>query len=298
MSLEPVDFYIKDSITGLPVPGVVLKLYDQNGVVFYQQGYSDADGHVGFLLTAPITYQARFYKFQTGFTNPQLFQILEAPVAPASNIFDITSETQMPPVSSDIRFCTASGFFRLPNGDPHNGLDMMFIPQFDPILLEGAGLLAERIATRTDRKGFVRIDLIRCACYQVTLQGYEDQVRYISVPDAPSVNLPDLLFPVVTGIVLSPAGPYTLPVGSTGDLVVDVTIQTTGGGRASLLDLEITTDNQAVAAVVAVDYTASKVTLRGLGVGVTNINFNRRDKSIIRIPSPALTGSPVQVTVT
>lgn len=296
MSYEAVDFYIKDTTPSRsPLAGVVVKVFSQDGRLVYAQSTTDADGHVGFLLQSGITYQTRFYKFQVGFTNPQFFTVLPAPLPPGqSNVFDVKAEVLVPPTPLDARLCTAYGYFRDITGAPQSNVDIHFIAQFNPVWLDGAAVLKERVIIRTDEKGYAQVNLIRNGQYSVTIQGEEDVLRTISVPDAPNVNLADLIFPVVEKIVLNPPGPYTIRVGQELTVAVQVLAsdgQNLGTGRGDVMYASSNPD--------VLSYTCSPVALTLIGVapGTAALQVTRTDQSIVHIPDAGIQGQPLVVTV-
>jgi uncharacterized protein YjdB len=293
MSFEPVDFYVADKTPlASPVESVLIKVYDAAGSIFFTQATTDADGHAGFLLETQ-QYSARFYKAHVEFTQPQLFEVL---AAPETNSFNVSADVLVPPIATDPRLCRASGFFRELTGGPKRFLDIHFIARFAPILLEGDAIFTERVAIRTDEQGYAVIDLIRGACYDAYIEGLEDTPRYIAVPDSASVNLPDLLLPVVASITLDPPGPYDLTVGQ--ELIVTPTVVTSDGRPltgAAVEDVQWTSSDDQVAAVFP---SSTTLTLRGIAAGTADIQAVRLNQTIIRIPNTPIEGQPVAITVT
>ncbi len=296
-SYQSVDIFVTDS-TPLkkPVEGVLVRVFDENNVNFQTEDTTDANGRVGFTLYTQ-KYNLRFFKFGTQVPQPQEFEVLEpAPGPTLVQTFDVTATVFEPPLANDPRLCRASGFFRDVTGAPHAYLDIHIIGQFEPILLEGAGVLNERRLTRTDKEGFACIDLIRCANYTATIQGHEDQLRDISVPDAPSVNLPDLLFPVVEEVSFDISGPLSLSAGSTLTLTPTVVasngVVLPGPGAG---DVVWTSSDPAVFKVTV---GVETLELQGLTAGTAELQAARTNKTIIRIPDTPIQGVPVSVTVT
>ena len=290
MSWEPVDVYIKDQDDN-PIEGVLIKIYNQAGSLYYTNGTTDADGHVGLLLET-LNYSFRFYKFKVSFEQPQLFTVLEAP---ETNVFDVQGSVIVPPEATDPRLCRASGYFRDINGGPKRYLDMHFISRFSPILLEDAGVVTERQAIRTDEDGYACIDLIRCAEYDATIQDMEEHQRKIRVPDRASVNLPDLLLARVGYVLFEEDGPYTVAVG--GELLLTPSLFAT-----THVPLEpITLDaywRSSDASILNVAIVGSQVRLRGVAAGAAQLLILRRDTTIIKIPDTPIVGQPVDITVT
>lgn len=293
MSFESVDVFVADS-TPLhnPIQGVLVKVYDPTGSTFFTQDTTDALGHVGFLLETQL-YSLRFFKFQVGFAQPVLAEVL---ASPAINKFNVFGDIFVPPTPTDLRLCRASGFFRDVSGSPKRFLDIQVISKFSPILLDGAAVITERQIIRTDEKGYAQIDLIRGGKYQVTIEAFEDCQREIAVPDATSVNLPDLLFPVVAQVIFDPPPPYNLLVGQS--LVLTPIVLASDGRPLTGTDIEDviwkTTDESKASVTVS----STTLTIRGNGVGSAQLTATRINSSIIRIPDSPIGGQPVDITVT
>jgi len=288
---ESVDIYVLDD-TPLndPVEGMLVRVFDSTGTTFFSQDTTDVDGHVGFTLWTQ-EYTLRFYKQGAQVSQPQVIDVLEGD----TNAFTIYGTVFIHPIANDPRLCRCSGFFRDITGAFHPWLGMYFLGQFSPILLEGAAVLSERRSIRTNEDGYACIDLIRGACYEVTIEGFEDTLRQVAVPDSPSANLPDLLFPVVEEVAFNPPGPYDLSVGEI--LEVTPSVVTSSGvplvGTA-LADVQWLSSDSAV---LSVGTTATTLVLTGMSVGSAELQAVRLNQSIIRIPSTSIQGQPVVVTV-
>lgn len=295
MSFVPVDVYVKDSLpVQNPVAGVVVRVFDINGATVYTQATTDADGHAGFLLPDSQTYQVRFYKLHCQFTNPQYIAVVPLP---GTNVFDVQAQVFEPPAAVDPRLCRASGFFRDVTGAPATDVDVQIIAKFNPLLLEGSAVVTERVNVRTDKDGYLEVDLIRNGQYNVTVSGMEDVVRMISVPDAPSCNLPDLIFPVVGEVSFDPEGPYALTLGGD-DVPITPTIITTAGSvleGTALGDVIWASSDPTIFVVLP---TATQLMLRPQGAGTAQLLVTRQDQTIVRIPDTPIQGQPMDVVVT
>lgn len=293
MAFENVDVFVKSSLDTSPVEGVLVRIFDAAGLTVFTEAVTGVDGRVSFLLPTG-SYSMRFYKFATSFSMPQSFEVVASvPPQPSPNVFDVVAVQLAPLSSTDPRLCCCSGYFRDLNGDPKKFLDMHFLHKFDPVLLEGSAVIADRVAVRTDEKGFASISLIRGACYIVTIESMECLERVISVPDASSANLPDVLFPVVQTVVLAP---FSVPV--LGTTIVEPTVLTSAGiplEGAATSDVLWKIEDDTVASISA--YTATGIEIRGLVAGVTQLVATRKDSSIVKIPDLGILGSPIQVTV-
>lgn len=297
-SYESVNLYVFDKdVPSSPLAGVVVRVLNQAGLAVYGQTNTDADGLAGFLLPAPATYQVRLYRFGTALPNPSYIEVLEAPVDEV-NDFTLYGSPTIYPEATDPRLCMASGFFRTPSGGVGRNVDMHFIAKFDPIILDGAAILTERVTARSDDRGYAQFTLIRCAEYDVTVEGIENFYLSVSVPDQPWVNLPDLLFPRVKTVEFTPAVDAGVITIASGDEVqYEVRVGTTDRRWLADLtsDVSWAVDDPAVASITL---TATTVLIQGLAAGSTTLRATRKDLSIITIPDTAITGVPVVITVT
>ncbi len=298
MSYASVDFYVNDtSPLANPVAGVTVKILSTDGTLVYGMSVTDATGHAGFLLPDSQQYQSRFYLFGASFTQPLLFSVLPEPLAPGqTNTFSVPATLITPPIPTDARLCTAFGFFRDVTGAPQSCVQIHLIAQFDPVWLDGAAVVSERVVVTSDPTGYVQVNLIRNGQYECTVQGEEDVVRIIHVPDAPNINIADLIFPVIQQLTTTPAGPFTVNVGQ--QLTVNVNFTSSDGQSLGIAQGDVmwsTSDG------TILGYTFSPPTglvLIGIAPGTAQIIATRADQSIVRIPDPGILGSPISVTVT
>ncbi len=295
MSYEAVNVFVQKSDT-TAIAGVVVKAFNQAGTVVFDQQTTSAEGVAAFLLESGITYQLRFFKQQVSIPNPQYITVQVTPTEVANNDFNVTGQIIAPPTATDPRLCRLSGYFKRPNGAPAPNVDIHFIVRFEPLLLDGAAMLTERVHTRTDKNGYAELDLVRFAKYDVTVQGFEDLVRVIGVPDAPSANLPDVLFPVVASVSFDPIGPYTVATGQ--EIILVPTVLASSGLELDGTALEDVTWRSSNADVLALSATATTLILRGVAPGTAQITAERVNNSILRIPDTGIAGQPVTVTVT
>jgi hypothetical protein len=291
VSFEPVDVNVANSL-GDPLENVLVKVYDPTGTTFYTQGITDESG-VASLLLETLEYSMRFYRFQTGFSQPQRFTVLPAPDL---NSFDVVGEPFVLPIATDPRLCRCSGFFRDLDGSPKQFLDIHIISKFDPILLDQAAVISEERHFRTDEKGYGQIDLIRGAEYEARVESIDgNSLRCLKVPDLSSCNLPDLLLPIIERVILTPSGPYALAIGE--EQVVTVEVYDSAGVKlvgAAVDDVQWKSSDPNLLLVAP---SQSTLTLRGNAVGSAQILATRKNVSIIKIPDLPISGQPVDVTV-
>jgi len=295
MTYVPVNIKVLDSDPQeTPITDVTVAIMTLDGKAVMTSTLTGSDGVASFLLNSSTSYQLRLYKAQVTFKQPVAILVLDPP---AENDFVVQGSSFVPPISLDKRLCVGYGFFRDVTGAPAANLEIQFIAKFEPLWLDGAGLLSERRSVRTDSSGCVQVNLIRCAKYDVIIQGYEDNIREISVPDDVNVNIPDLIFPIVSLIIFSPPGPYTLVVGV--DQVVVPTVYSSDENVVSPSDgtanVQWSTEDPTIAVVLP---GGGNLTLRGISPGQTTLKAVRWDRSIVHIPDPGISGQPVLITVT
>jgi hypothetical protein len=292
VAFQAVDLFISDTTPQHnPVSGVTVKVLSTDGTIVFGLTATDANGHAGFLLPDGATYQVRFFKFSVSFTNPQLITV---PAGQAA-AFNIPATLVTPPVPNDIRLCTAFGFFRDITGAPNNGLRIQFIAEFDPLWVDGAGVLKERNEVRTDKNGYAQINLFRHARYECTIAGEEDLVRKIAVPDLPNCNIVDLIFPIVASLVTTPPGPaFTITVGQEMPLGLKVYASDGECLGSGIGDIIYSTSDQSV---LSYNVYRDGLTLIGVGPGTAQLCARRADRSIVHIPDLPIAGQPLIVTV-
>jgi len=273
-----------------PISGATVSVYSFDGAQLLAQEQSGVDGVAAFLL-ASGEYQVRIFKAQSTFQNPRYITVEDD----VDNTFDFGGTVFVQPVSPDPRFCLAAGFFIRGNGVPARDLVMHFVPQYRAAILDGRGVVGERVELRFDRNGYGEVSLVRCAKYDVMVVGMDDRTLSVVVPDAPSINLPDLLMPIVQSVVLEPAAPFTVAVGDTVDVVPSV-FASDGQhlhGTASE-DVQWSTSDPSIAAVSVTD---TKLTVLGRKPGTTVLLAERRNVSVPKIPAVPIVGSGAVITV-
>jgi hypothetical protein len=303
MSFESVDIYCYDSTPQQnPLVGVVVKALSQDGTQTFTMGTTDTTGHVGFMLPSSppdgTVYQLRAYQFGTSFSLPQFITVLPDPLPPSVlNSFEMTGTIIQPPHANDIRLCVASGYFRDMTGAPQRGLQIHFIGRFDPLWVDGAAVLKERVIISSDRRGYAQVSLFRNAQYNVTIQGEEDVTRVITVPDQNNVNMADLIFPIVQEVVLDPPPPYTIAAGTS--LTVGISVIATNGQDlgTGYGDVMYSTTDQGVVGF-ALNPRLRELTLQAGLPGTAQIVLKRSDRSVVHLPYAPIAGQPINITVT
>ncbi len=304
MAIETVTILVQDDeVVPSPVDGVTVRVFDATGTTFITSGVTGAvtPGEVDFSLNGddpPILYQLRFHINGGSIVSPQQIEVYTPPAnsPTGTNNFEVTASLFSLPVAADPRCCRVSGYMRGPDCKPRKGIDIHWIPCFNPLVVDDIGVLGERVATRTDEDGYIQVDLYRDGYYQATVESHENIQRQVLVPDRSSVNVNHLLFPIVVKSEFSPAGPFV--VASGGELEITPTITASdfrvleGVGAE---DVSYTTDDPDIATVAVRN---DKILLQGVAPGSTTLRVARLDESIVYIPDPGIDGGTVTVTVT
>jgi hypothetical protein len=304
MALETVLIsLVDDQVVPAPVDDVVVRVYDDTGTNLITSGTTGVplEGAVEFTLDGddpPTVYQLRFHVNGGSINSPQLIEVYSPPAnAPTgANNFEVEASMFTLPVATNPRLCRASGYVWGPDGRLRRGVDIDLVPCFRPLVVDGYGILGERVSTRSDADGFVSVDLLRDGIYLAIIESHENVTRNVYVPDRSSVNIFHLLFPLITSVEYDPAGPFALNVGD--QLVVTPTVKLTDfrelTGTADA-DVTYAVDD---ATIASVSYNDTTLTITGHAAGVTTLRVSRRDNSIVYIPDPGIDGGEITITVT
>ena len=293
MSYVPVDIHVCNKTdASAPLEGVLVRLLDAQGRLLHSQVPTDALGIASFLLpTEQSPYQVRCYKQSVAFDSPVLIDVEDT----LDNYFTIHGDALVPPIAKDPRICVAYGYFKDGTNSPFEGCTIHFIPKFSPLVLDGNAVLKERTLSRTDSEGYLEIGLIRCAKYEVLLEGMEDVTRVVYVPDSVNVNLPDLLFPVVQSVYIEDWA-WSLAIGEEHTFVP--VVRTSSGLQLRGTANQDVRWSSSDPDIMACTVTCDKIILRGMAAGIASVQAVRMDNSIIRIPNTPISGQPVEVTIT
>jgi len=316
MAAETVRIYTEDE-SDQPLAGVLVRFFDELDL-FVTQQYSalvGSDVYAEVTLDGddpPVDYTIRLSKLGVAFDGslgddsktPQSIEIYSpASSSPTdTNNFRVQGQTFVRPTAMDPRLCRCSGFFVDHSGRPLRNLEIVFIAicyneeQADwcPLIVDGNGVLGNKIYTRSDARGYLSIDLFRTGEYAAMVQGLEHSRRVLKVPDQPSMNLMDLLFPVVHEVSFSP-DPLGLSVGSYVD--VDLTIISSDGQTLNASDQDVSFASSNTAIAITQLLVNNKLRVMGAGAGSTTIVATRSDMSIVTIPAEPVHYTPLVVTV-
>ncbi len=305
MALELVRVYAVDENSD-PLVGVLVRVYDDTGT-FVTQNYTalvGVEAYAEFTLdgdAVPVEYTIRMLKTGVAFDGslgddsktPQVIGVYSpASLAPTgANSFSVQGQTFSRPAATDPRLCRASGFFRDMAGRPLKNLSIHFVNLFNPIIVDGAGVLGDKVWGRTDDDGYFVVDLFRNAEYRADVESLDIDQRVILVPDAASVNLVNLLFPTVASVAYDP-DPVAVAVGAYVD--VTVTIIDSTGRELDYVDGDVTFTIQDVN-IASLSVVGDQLRITGASAGSTTIVATRDDDTLHVIPDIALATLSVTV---
>lgn len=308
MGIVIVRVYAVDENTD-PLEDVLVQVYDDVDA-FVTQNVTvivGGEAYAEFSINGEVAgedYTIRMSKLGVAFDGllgddsktPQAIAVYDPPAgAPVTgtNYFTVQGQTFTRPTSTDPRLCKASGFFRDVAGRALADASIRFINQDSPLIVDGDGVIGDKVWGRTDDDGYFEVELYRDGEYRAHVEGYDIQLRVIVVPDASSVNLPDLLFPVVVSAVYDPD-----PIEVVVDAYVDVEVTYTDSTGIERTDLDVgdiifTIDDETVASGRIVD---GLLRITGVASGSTTIIAERTDDSILKLPVPVFTAIVINVT--
>lgn len=303
MPLETVEVSVYDDrVVPLVVDSVVVRVFDSTGTTLITEATTGdvLSGKVQVTLdgdSGGIDYQLRFYVNGASIPSPQYIKVYSPPSeapAPATNNFQITAALLSAPTATNPRLCRASGYIWGPDGRAKRGLDLSFIPCFRPLVVDNIGVLGERVNCRTDRNGYVQVDLIRSGYYMATVESHENVTRQVAVPDRSNINIMHLLFPIVVSVDLGVASvPLTVGGAASFSPVVTASDFRVLDGAATE-DVQYSVDDPSIASV---QVSTTGLVLNGLSAGTTSLRIVRRDSSIVYLPDPGINGSIIPITV-
>lgn len=226
------------------------------------------------------------------------------------NVFDITLSVDVTSAPTDAHVCRCTGYFVDSFNRPLANMSVQFRETTLPNLLYYASsditraLLPMGLTIRTDAYGKATVDLLRGQTYSVLITGYENIVRDVQIPDTATAPLPDVLFPVIAGVLykdgvtslgVSPA--VSIATGATLALTV-TTVFRSGVTEVGFYDVSPTSSDNTVLTILL---TNDVLTLQAIAPGSATVEVIRSESSPEEgtrcSPVPPLYGS-ITVTVT
>jgi hypothetical protein len=318
MALETVRVYAVDESSD-PLVGVLVQAYDDTDTFVTQNTTTLVSGEAYAELMLDGDNPAEDYTLRLSMTGvafdgllgddsktPQSIEVYSPPSAApvtGTNYFQVQGQTFSLPTATDARLCRASGFFVDESGRALANVDLHITPvcynedqsPFNPIIVDGRAVMSDKVYVRSDEDGYIEVDLFRTAELNILVQGLEHSRRAVKVPDASSVNLIYLLFPVVTEVTFG-TNPLTVASGAYTD--VTLTILATDGQTLDPTNGDVTfaSSDETVVTVEVTD--DGDLRVMGIAAGTTTVTATRSDTSIVTIPEEPVTYTPLSVTVT
>lgn len=317
----PVNVYLKDdSVSPAPIVGAVVTIVDPVSYALLAQATTDVTGLAAFTLAGAafptgVPYQVRVFKLGVFFKNPFQILVFEPPQAPPNaNGFNLTGTlvgTLSPATDPRCCRCTAR-FLDFQNQPVANSLvrinALAEVEGQVPKVVDGNMISTQVLELHTDADGYIVVDLLRTAVYQVTWAGEDDVVWEILVPDRTSVNLIDLIFPqpvsltwdptaapgnaVTLSIAASQATPVKVPYSV---LFSDYELVVGSEGVGLLNWVNFSNSDSSKALVAAGDGT---LYLTGLVVGTCNITVGVQPNLLpFRVPPYSISAPTLVITV-
>lgn len=318
---EDVTIYVTDAFpAGNPISGVYVGIHNSATKVLVQSGLSDASGMVLF-PAVDETLNSGVYELRIAPNIPgevvggsvKSITVLAAPVSPLSNIFDVTVTPEGYTSAPNPRLCRCQGYFVDSTGKARKNLSLSFseydlreLEYIASATIDVKGVVPSKIVAVTDANGYMAIDLYRGGCYLLYMEGFESQGRVIKIPDLPSANIADIVFPTVgtveyydTSVKILPVNAPTTTVATGADKTLDVEVLLRSGVITEGDQVTFVSSNTAVATV---GYSASdkQLVITGVAAGSANITPSRvtlTDGGVKILPEPAVIGV-LAVTVT
>lgn len=295
-----------DQIPANALEDVVVRVFSEDGLTFVTQGLTDADGELVLELDE-ATYWARFFKLGYQFESRLT---VEVDAGASSNTFDVEAVdlTILPP-STVPSLCKASGYVRGPDLAPKAGIRLVFSLTGKPRIVAGQVMVVQDLITVSDEDGWVEVELVRGGVYDCVVDGMDDSVFRVVVPDRTSVALTELVWPYIASLTYSidDVTVDEVEVAAGESTTVTATTQLSSGvttpyelddgttrSTASWIHLDI-----ADPTVASFTLSDDVLTITGIAAGTTEITAEVvPDIETERIPVPTRSLATLTVTVT
>lgn len=209
-----------------PIEGVVVQALDPITSALIAQATSDVHGNAAFLLPG-ASYEVRLFKLGVLFQNPVAILVLEpAPAPPLSNNFLVSGVlTNVLQPAIDPRLCKVQGRFMNLSNQPIRNATVRIMAKAEtggeqPKYVDDNVISASEMSFKTDRDGYLKIDLFRTGHFEIVFSGEDDMEWPFYVPDTPYALWGDLINPYPVSIewdqTIAPGNAASMAVG--GDL--------------------------------------------------------------------------------
>ena len=178
---------------GTVLEGVTVRVFSENGETFVTQGTTDADGELVLELEDETTYWVRFFKVAFEFPTKRTVYV-DSSEAP--NTFDIegTDLMEHPPSANEF-LCRATGYVRGIDWAPRAGIRMTFMGVDRPNVVADHVIVGGDLVVESDADGWIEVELVQGGSYDVVVQGMDDQVLRVQVPEKQAISITHLIWP-------------------------------------------------------------------------------------------------------
>lgn len=292
-------FVTDDAPSTSPLPDTVVRIFSTDGVTFVTQGETDTNGEALFELPEEL-YWVRLFKSGYRFPSRLSIEVL----VDEDNAFEAQGTdlvTRVP--STDVNLCRVSGRIVNGSGAPASGATIYFTSTGAPRVVGTSVWVPSKVYAHSDSEGVMSLDLVRNTVYEAWVSGHDDVTYRVRIPDHPSADLGDLLFPYVARVVV-PETSVTIARRETVTQVLDVMLSSRitvpyaldGKDIVQLSDvLTVTPDDATIVTTSLLREGTLRIT--GLAVGTTVVRFSPLPTEVLSRQPPAL-GDFDTVTVT
>lgn len=283
------------------VDGAVMRVFDMAGdlVTSVVSGEQVLEGTAEVELEGgdpPTEYLLRFYRSGAAIKPQRIAVYSPSSASPTgTNDFTVSAEVFTPKPATDPKMCRCSGYILGPSGLPIPGADITFIPRYYAFVDDARVALTGRFVVRTDKTGFVSVDLYRHGQYTVTIEGKEYVARDIEIPNRSSIVIGHLFFPVVAAVQYEEAAPFTVRVNENLWLTPHVRATDFRDLGAAPADVLFSVSDQSMASVSVYE---SRILVRGISTGTTRLRATRLDNSVVYLPAVGIAGGDVPLVIT
>jgi len=303
----PVHIFIStDDVPSTFLEDVLVQVYDSAGVILITSGTTDVNGMVEFLLEGAIAYggqeyQLRLFKLGVSFQSPQYIQVVEPEDPGTPNDFDLYGHLlEGVGEALDPRFCRLYTTLIHNDGTPISNGRVRLRLDRSPVAL-GPGsymVVAKGKDIYADANGVVFADMIRGGIYSVRIDGFEDYIFTVHVPDRARHELSKCLFVRPAQLSMSPAV-INLAIEETEDVDISLLLSDTRevSGIAALSWITLTFDDS-VAGVITYRWEGEGMRVTGAKPGTCTISaVVKSDATDEVLPEPELVVTEVAITV-
>lgn len=296
--MSAVTFYVYDSsdeTKNTPVESCTIFVFSSDGSTFITSGDTDASGELTFDLP-DAAYWVRFFKVGFSFENRLSVAVSE------DDEFEVGGENleTLPPATLS-HLCRVSG--RVIGAAGQFLPNVTFEFMLNEIIRISGGYATgnAKAIVVSDAVGYLEFDLLRGAVYEVVVESYEPEVFVVTVPDAPSTNITELIWPYLARVDLGETA-LSMSEGDEEEVAVQAVfssgLETPYNGiseevRASSLLSASSSDESVATATLS----GGTLTVTAVGTGTCEISFTSGFTAARRVPALDVTLDSIAVTV-